>query len=122
MKIRVSGIAYQERAIYFLLEKLLVIDGGSVRYVEYRDFSMKSDILEYVETEGHVFPDSQVIDHRWRYINRDGSRDKRFKNNSECPVVRCGLLELMAGGITIELLANNPNVPPQFTQSFPRLR
>jgi hypothetical protein len=44
MNIRVSGIAYQDRAIYFLLEKLLVIDGGVVRYVEYQDFDFKSDV------------------------------------------------------------------------------
>jgi hypothetical protein len=122
MNIRVSGIAYQDRAIYFLLEKLLVIDGGVVRYVEYKDFAFKSDVLEYVETEGQVFPDSEVIDRRWQYINRDVSRDKRFKYNSECPVVRCGLLNLTAGDTTIELLANNPKVPQSFTQKFPRLR
>ena len=122
VNISVPGITYQDRAVYFLLEKLLLINGNSVRHVNYEDLRIKTDFIEYVEAEGHVYADSQVIDHRWRFINRDGSRDKRFKENVELPVVRCGLLKIEAKDVEIELMTNNPEVPNLFKQRLPMVR
>jgi hypothetical protein len=122
INISVSGITYQDRALYFLLEMILVIDGSSVRYVDYEDLKVETDTIEYVEAEGHVYADSQVIDHRWKFINKDGSRDKRFKENIELPVVRCGLLKIEAKNMKLELMTNNPEAPILFKRRLPILR
>jgi hypothetical protein len=112
--LRVSGIAYGRRALYFLPDKLLVIDGGRVGHVAYQDLVVTTATLDYVEQEGHVYGDSAVIEHRWKYINRDGSRDRRFKANYELPVVRCGILRLDAGEARLKLLITDPGAPEVF--------
>lgn len=110
--VRVHGITYHSQAIYFLPEKILVINGSEVRNVPYRDLHIGVDSLEYVESEGHVFKDSEVIGQRWKFINRDGSQDRRFKDNVELPVVRCGILALGVGGTELRMMTTNPNAPP----------
>src|SRR5262249_27237993 len=62
----------------------------------------QSDILtvaiEYVPTrfiEREVIPaDSPVVGHTWLKANKDGSPDKRFKDNVKIPVVQYGTLTL----------------------------
>jgi hypothetical protein len=119
--IRINGISYGSKAIYFLPEKILVIEGSEVTNVPYADLEIAVESLEYVEAEGHVYEDSAVIDHRWKFINRDGSRDRRFNNNVELPVVRCGLLGLVVGRAKLKMMTTNPDAPVVFQEKFKRL-
>jgi hypothetical protein len=119
--IDVCGVAYRQLAIYFLPEKLLVINGAEIRHVPYSQLSIGRDHLEYVETQGHVFSDSMIIEQRWLRINRDGSQDRRFKSNYQVPVVRCGILKLDASGSPVSLLTTDPNAPESFCQTLPKL-
>jgi hypothetical protein len=119
--ITVCGVAYLQMAVYFLPEKLLVIDGAQIRHVPYSQLGLSRDHLEYVESTGQVFPDSVVIERRWLKINRDGSPDRRFKANYQVPVVRCGILELDVSGTGVSLLTSNPESPASFCQTLPKL-
>jgi len=120
--VRVSGITYRSQAIYFLPEKMLVIDGDGVDEVPYPELNVAVDTLEYVEMEGHVYGDSQVTGRRWRYINRDGSPDRRFKSNVEYPVVRCGILALGVGQIRMKMMTTNPKTPEVVKEKLNKLK
>lgn len=119
--ITVCGVAYNRLAVYFLPEKLLIIDGADIRYVPYSRLGISEDHLEYVEANGQVFPDSMILEKRWLRINRDGSPDRRFKANFQVPVVRCGILNLDVPGSTVSLLTTNPNAPEAFRRNLPTL-
>jgi hypothetical protein len=119
--INVCGVAYRQTAVYFLPEKLLVIEGTDIRYVPYTQLGIQLDHLEYVETQRQVFPDSLILDHRWLRINRDGSQDRRFKMNYQVPVVRCGILTLDMAGQPMSLLTTDPTAPESFSRTLPKL-
>jgi hypothetical protein len=116
--VRVNGITCGRQALYFLPDKILVIDGSEVRNMPYPDLQITVESLEYVETEGQVYEDSAVIDYRWRFINRDGSRDRRFNNNVELPVVRCGILVIRANGAKLKMMTTNPLAPALFQEKL----
>jgi hypothetical protein len=120
--VRVNGIAHGSRAVYFLPERVLVIDGGMIRNVPYEALQAEVDSLEYVEAEGHVYRDSEVIGHRWKFINRDGSRDRRFNGNYELPAVRCGLLVLGVGETRLSMMTTNPTAPDAFRRRINALQ
>jgi hypothetical protein len=120
--IRVNGITYHSKAVYFLPEKILLIDGSDVRNVPYQVLTVGVDSLEYVEAEGNMYRDTQVIDRRWKFINRDGSRDRRFNANVQLPVVRCGLLTLTVGSTQLDMMTTNPEAPAAFATQFDLLR
>jgi hypothetical protein len=119
--VRVHGITFGSQAVYFLPEKILVIDGGTVKNVPYAELQIEVDHLEYVESEGHVYQDSQVIAHRWKFINRDGSQDRRFKDNVELPVVRCGILAIAVGGSWFKMMTTSPRAPSVAREKLYRL-
>lgn len=46
-------------------------------------------------TEQETLPDSaQIVDHTWLYTNKDGSPDRRRRDNQELPIVEYGLVEI----------------------------
>jgi hypothetical protein len=120
--VRVNGITHRGQAVYFLPEKALVIDGSLVKNVPYPEMQVAVDSLEYVESEGHVYRDSQVIAHRWKFINRDGSQDRRFKDNLELPVVRCGILSLSVGRTELKMMTTDPKAPADVQEKLNRLK
>lgn len=63
--------------------------------------------------------DSKVIGHNWLKSNKDGSRDRRYSNNSQIPLVRYG--EIIIGstsGLQEKYLFSNFEVAYEFYKSF----
>lgn len=56
-----------------------------------------------IETrERYAVPrDARVIRHVWEKVNRDGSRDKRFKENRQIPICEYAHLDLKVGGSNV---------------------
>ncbi len=88
----------------------------------YQELQVAVDALEYVEAEGQIYHDSRQIDTRWKNINRDGSRDRRFKVNYQLPVVRCGILGIDVGQTTFHMMTTNPDVPDVVQRKLMRLK
>lgn len=57
--------------------------------VKYNDLEVTFSQISFCEEE-KVPSDSQVVGHTWSKINKDGSRDKRFKDNYQIPIVKYG--------------------------------
>jgi uncharacterized protein DUF4236 len=93
--------------------------------IEYHDVSGIAKMLSFYEEEG-VPSDSAVIGHTWAKANKDGTRDKRFADNHEIPIVQYGLVTLKSdNGLWEEFHFSNPqklfnflNALNAFTGSF----
>lgn len=88
----VSFITPQETVI-FLPDKLYVIQGNKITAVNYSDIEIETSISRFIEEES-VPRDAKVVDKTWKYVNKSGRPDKRFKNNIELPICLYGKLEL----------------------------
>ena len=64
---------------------------GTVDYalIDLRDVRLEAQRVCFIEVEA-VPADARVIDHAWKKSNRDGSPDRRFRDNRQIPVVQCG--------------------------------
>jgi hypothetical protein len=116
--VRVLGFAARDKAVYFLPEKILVIDGGQVRFVEYLGCTIATGHLVYPELGDQVYPDAEVAGKRFRHVNADGGPDPRFPDNPQVPLLRFGRLRLEMGTTRVELLTTNPRVPELFKEQF----
>jgi hypothetical protein len=65
--------------------------------IEYQDLAGLAKDIRFHEEDG-VPADAAVIGTTWAKANKDGSRDRRFANNYQIPVVRYGLLTLKSSG------------------------
>jgi hypothetical protein len=61
--------------------------------IEYRELRATLSQSRFIE-EDHVPSDSEVVGQTWKKANKDGSPDRRFKDNYAIPIARYGELML----------------------------
>jgi hypothetical protein len=84
--------------------------------IEYREVTPRVQGFSFQEAET-VPGDSTVEGRTWRYCNKDGSRDRRFAENYEIPVVKYGgLYFATAAGLREEFLLSQYGPVEEFVQ------
>ena len=79
--------------ILVLPDKLLIIKNGKVGILSFDDISFDIDKSNFIEG-GSVPSDAKVIDYTWRYVNKNGSPDKRYKDNKRLPKCQYGEIHM----------------------------
>lgn len=74
--------------------------------------------VRFIET-GNVPADSKIIDRTWAKVNKNGTPDKRFKDNYEIPIVRYGNIALKTStGLNEEYEFSNYEFSEDFADAF----
>lgn len=71
--------------LYFFPERLIIKRGKEYGAIMYKNIDCYGNITRFIETEG-VPGDSVVVGQTWRYLNKNGSPDRRFNNNHQIPI------------------------------------
>lgn len=101
--IRIGSLQVGDSRLYFLPDLVLVYDQRSIGAVNYSDLRVEHGTTTFVE-DGTVPRDARVIGKTWRYVNKNGTPDRRFSNNYRMPLVSYGQLNLAApSGLELEL-------------------
>jgi hypothetical protein len=118
--VRVMGLTFENKAVYFFPENVMVQEGSSIRYVDYAAVDVLTATLEVNDMERQSYADAPLIRYGYRFPNKDGTPDKRKKfNPQDVPVYRFGRLSLDLGNAgTVELLVTNPVTPQEFHKTF----
>jgi hypothetical protein len=94
--------------LYFLPDTILFRDALGYGAIAYGDFRVAQTFTRFIESEG-VPSDATVVDHTWRYVNKNGGPDRRFNNNRQLPVLQLGVLVFTSSkGFNIQLNTSNP--------------
>lgn len=54
-------------------------------------------------------PDAQIVEYTWRYVNKDGSPNRVYKDNPRIPICLFGTLKIKGKGLDILLYVSNLN-------------
>ncbi len=71
--------------LYFFPERLIIKRGNQFGAIMYKNIQCYGNITRFIESEG-VPRDSVVVGQTWRYLNKNGSPDRRFNNNHQIPI------------------------------------
>jgi hypothetical protein len=99
----VPAIGVGRQTLHFFPDRLLVFDSATVGAISYGALSLERNTTRFVEEEG-VPGDSRVVDQTWRYVNRNGGPDRRFKDNRQIPICEYEALHFSSGTGLNELL------------------
>ena len=90
----------------------------SFSVIDFHDVKGNAVSVRFQEDQT-VPKDSKVIGQTWVKCNKDGSRDKRFVNNYEIPVVLNAFLTLKSpSGLWKEFQFTNPERLQKFLEAF----
>lgn len=80
--------------IYIYPAFLAIVDASKkFGLIDIRELDFHFHSQQFVEEE-KVPKDAIVIDHTWAKVNKNGSRDKRFKDNYQIPICKYGEINL----------------------------
>lgn len=85
--IETIAIAVGRQTLHFFPDRVLIYDTNCVGAVGYQELSVDVNATRFIESES-VPRDAEVVDRTWKYVNKSGSPDLRFKDNKELPVCR----------------------------------
>ena len=81
------SIPVGKQTLYFFPDKVLVFEPNGVGAVSYQNLRIDIALTRFIEDE-RIPKDAEVVDKTWKYVNKRGGPDKRFKTNPQLPVVR----------------------------------
>ncbi|WP_116807307.1 DUF4236 domain-containing protein [Steroidobacter cummioxidans] len=91
--IDVPFVPVGKQTLYFFPDVLLIFEPEGVGAVSYSKLSVNNIDSRFIEEEG-VPRDAKVVDRTWRYVNKSGGPDRRFKDNRELPIALYGRITL----------------------------
>jgi uncharacterized tellurite resistance protein B-like protein len=83
--------------LYLLPDRMLAYAPNGVGAIDYSTLQLTAYPTRFIE-EGHVPHDAKIVDHTWRFVNENGTPDRRFNNNRQIPI--CQYEELRIGSNT----------------------
>lgn len=83
--VSVFSVNVGTQTLYFMPDRLLVYDRAGVGATSYRSLTIEVSQQRFIE-DGGVPSDATVIDHTWRYVNKTGGPDRRFRDNPQLPI------------------------------------
>jgi hypothetical protein len=83
--VAIPNIQLRNSDLYFFPERLVIKRGKTFGAVFYKHLSISGTDSRFIE-DGVVPRDAEIVDRTWRYLNKNGTPDKRFKDNPELPV------------------------------------
>lgn len=101
---------HKKEKIMFFPDKILIENKRDITAVAYDDFDVRLKHLNFVYKDGKVPSDTQVVGSQYTYVNKNGTPDKRHKENPQYPVCLFVGVNLSFETINISLISSNSNL------------
>ncbi len=100
-------ILHNKESLIILPDKVLFVRKRKVGTIDYSDFIINVSSTRFVESDP-VPKDAQIVGQTWQYVNKNGTPDRRHKDNKQFPVCMYGQITLRsASGLNVELHISN---------------
>jgi hypothetical protein len=102
---------------------LVVSDGGAdFALIDMKELEIAYSRTQFTETEA-IPSDAAIVRKVWAKSNKNGTRDKRFKDNCELPVMVYGEISMMAqGGMNEALMFSRDDACREFVAAVVELQ
>lgn len=98
---------YKKESLIFLPDSLFIMQGSKIGALSYLDIIINAHTTRFIESE-RVPKDAKIVGETWKYVNKSGGPDRRFKNNPALPICLYGELELhSASGLDTIIMFSN---------------
>ena len=108
----------QKKTIYILPDKLLINQKGEYKVIDYKTLDYDIAVVDFVES-GAVPRDTNILSYTWKYVNKDGSPDRRFSDNRQLPVCEYANITAMADKeLLAEIMCSSASVAINFGENI----
>lgn len=96
----------QDMKLIILPDLYLVVSKSKIGLIKSSDIKITLDSVKCPETD-RIPEDASILEYTWKYVNRDGSPDKRYKDNKKLPICQYGVINITSeNGLDVMLLTS----------------
>ncbi|UHH11956.1 hypothetical protein LU699_15430 [Luteimonas fraxinea] len=119
--IETVAIEIGAQTLHFFPDRVLIYDSSGVGGVSFGSLRLEAGPTSFIEDEG-VPSDATITGYTWRFVNKRGGPDKRFKNNHQIPICAYDRLGIAsATGLNELLHVSKPGVAAAFATQLQML-
>jgi uncharacterized tellurite resistance protein B-like protein len=101
--VRIGHMVILGTTLYFFPDRVLIYGPAGIQALRYGDLTLEPATINFVE-EGRVPRDAARVGTTWKFVNRDGGPDRRFKDNRQLAVMKYDVLNLSSSaGMRLKL-------------------
>jgi hypothetical protein len=116
--VSVPSLEDTRSSIYFLPDKVLICSGSAFAELDYGHLGVEAGQTRWIEEES-VPGDTRQVDTTWKYVNKSGGPDRRFKDNRQLPIILLSTLRLSGpNGLDARYDLSNPDSAGYFAQAL----
>jgi hypothetical protein len=119
--VEVPQVSVGKQQLAFMPDRLLIIEGKKVGAVAYDDLHLEISSHQFIEVE-KTPNDAQIVGQTWKFVNKKGGPDRRFKNN---PPRQIALYEHInftsSSGLNEEICLSRTGFGPEFERAISNL-
>ena len=93
----------------FLPSGIIIYSSGRLFSYSYDQIQISSDSIRFIE-DGYIPKDTEIIGHTWRFVNNDGSPDRRFNGNRKLDICKYGVIRITGNNICYILQISNNSI------------
>jgi uncharacterized tellurite resistance protein B-like protein len=101
----------------FLPDRIVCLAGHKLSRLVYTDIRFDTGTTSIIRSWAP--PGAKIVGHTWRYTNKDGGPDRRFKNNYQLPIVEYAVVRMVtSGGMDHALLFVSRTLATDFVRAI----
>lgn len=109
-------VKLKKEHLYILPDMMIVTAGNKFSSIDLLDLDFKFDAQQFVE-EGPVPKDARVVRQTWKYVNNNGTPDRRYKGNRQLPVCLYGKVDIFTdSGMNIQFNISDVQKTAEFCE------
>lgn len=104
--------------VLLLPDKILILRKNRIGVIKYENLDINTDYVDFIE-DGIIPKDAKIVDYTWKFLNKNGSPDKRYKNNKKLPICKYGKITITSPeGINLEFQISNIDTLIEFKNNL----
>lgn len=119
--IEIYAVKLEHKIIFFFPDRLIIKRDGQYGIISYKNLNLDAISYRFIEDQA-VPSDGKIVDKTWKYVNKKGGPDRRFKDNKQIPVLEYELLTMSSNsGLNEQLVFSRLGATMNFRQSISNL-
>ncbi len=115
--VSVPSLHHAKRTLFFLPDRVLVQEGNNFADFSYPQCQVEAEATRFIETERRP-SDAAQVGSTWKYVNKSGGPDKRYKDNQQLPIMQYGeLVATSSNGLHLLWQISRPESAAQFASA-----
>jgi hypothetical protein len=116
--VEIIRVSLQKEELIFLPEQVLIRKNNKLGSIPYDQLQITGSAVQFVEDQA-VPSDARITGYTWKYVNKNNTPDKRFKDNRQLPICLYEQIHLTSpNGLNVVLQCSNQHNATTFENNM----